>query len=240
MRMSGLLGSIVSSLPLAPARRKSGEGAGDAVGWQRGRQWRQAIAALLVLAAAGQAAPSAPRIEVERDGETYTVHASADLAADLSIAWDTLTDYERLPEFVPDIHRVRVLARDGNRLTVVFDGGFRLLLFEWPVRMRLVVRHEPYGRVRAQSDPGLIDGREPTLRSFSGQYTLTVVPVAGRAGVRLDYDAKFELTESVPTFIDMLFGRPLVRAALRREFEAMLGEIERRQAARSSIQRSTS
>lgn len=235
-----LLASIVNFLQPVPARRASGDAASNGVERRHGsRRWLPAMAALLALCTAA-AAQSAPRLEVERNGETYTVRASADVAADLPIAWDTLTDYERLPEFVPDVHRVRVLARDGNRLTVVFHGGFRLLFFEWPIRMRLVVRHEPYGRVAAQSDPGLIDGEAPTLRRFSGRYTLTVVPVAGRAGVRLDYDAQFELNESVPAFIDALFGRPLVRAALRREFEAMLSEIERRQAARPSIQRSTS
>jgi len=199
-----------------------------------------AVALLLLSGSAGQAFSSATRIDVQRDGGTYFVRASADVPADLSIAWGTLTDYERLPEFVPDIHRVRVLARDGNRLTISFDGGFRLLFFEWPVRVRLAVRHEPYGRVLAQSDPGPVDGEPPTLRQFSGRYSLAVIPVAGRAGVRLDYDAQFELTEAMPPLIGMLFGRPLVRAMLRTQFEAMLREIERRQAAGPLLERSTS
>lgn len=195
---------------------------------------------MLASGSAGLALSTEPHVDVQREGATYFVRASADVAADLSIAWGTLTDYERLPEFVPDIRRVRILARDGNQLTVLLSGGFRLLFFEWPVQMRLTVRHEPYGRVLARSDPGLIDGQLPTLREFTGRYALTVVPVAGRAGVRLDYDAQFELTESIPTQIGVLFGRPLVRAALRGQFEAMLNEIERRQAARPSIERSTS
>ncbi len=205
-------------------------------------RWMRVFAASLMLfaGAAGMAAVSAPHIEVQREGETYSVRASADIAADVPVVWGTLTDYERLPQFVPDIHRVRVLARDGNRLTVVFHGGLRLLFFEWPVWMRLAVRHEPYGSVSAQSDPGLIDGQPATLRGFAGRYALTVIPMAGRSGVRVDYDARFELTEAVPTLIGVLFGRPLVRAALRGQFEAMLKEIERRQAAQPSLRGSTS
>jgi hypothetical protein len=204
--------------------------------------WLNGLAAALLLfgVSAGQASSSASRIDVQRDGGTYFVRASAEVAADLSIAWATLTDYERLPQFVPNIHRVQVLTRDGNRLTVAFNGGFRLLFFEWPVRVRLVVRQEPYSRVLAQSDPGPVDGEPPTVREFSGRYSLAVIPVSGRAGVRLDYDARFELTEAMPPLIGVLFGRSLVRAMLRTQFEAMLNEIERRQAAGPLIENSTS
>lgn len=241
MRLSSLWRAVNGGWSLAGLRRAIVGNARCVVSGRLHAYGRQAIAAAaIVFVAAGVAAAGAPRIDVRRQGETYFVQASADVAADLSIAWETLTDYERLPQFVPDIHRVRVLARNGNRLTVAFDGGLRLLIFEWPVRMRLAVQHEPYGRVLAQSDPGPIDGQLPTLREFSGRYTLTAVPLLGGTGVRLDYDAQFELTEAVPSLIGLLFGRPLVRAALRGQFEAMLGEIERRQAARPSLQRSTS
>jgi len=231
--------SFVGQTPLGRAPRASVGKSGEARSTLR---WPRVIAAAALLAAVqvAQADSGEAQIDVRREGENYFVRASADVAADLPVAWSTLTDYERLPDFVPDIDRVRILVREGNRVIVEFRGTLRVLFFEWPVRMRLAIRPEPYGLVQAHSDPGPIDGKSPTLRNFSGRYTLTVLPVGGRAGVRIDYDAQFQLTEEVPQWIGMLIGRPLLRVALRWRFEAMLNEIARRQTARPSLQWSTS
>ncbi len=191
-------------------------------------------------ASAQASARAAPQIDVQRNGAVYSVRASSDVVADVPTAWATLTDYERLSEFLPDIRRVQVLSRDGNRLTVAMSGALRLLIFEWPVRVRLAVQHEPYGRVLASSDPGRVDGQPPTLQAFRGRYTLTAIPIAGRTGVRLDYEAQFQLTETLPSLIGPLFGRVLVRAAIREQFEALVREIERRQAMQPAAERSTS
>jgi hypothetical protein len=193
--------------------------------------------ALVVPSPPAQAAGNT--LDVRRDGGTFFVLASAELAADPRVAWDTITDYERLPEFVPGIERSRVLARDGNRLTVEQRGVFRLYFFVRPVRLRLDVRHEPFSKVLARSVPGAVDGEAATLRSFVGRYSLTVVRVGSRAGVRLDYEAQFELAEELPPVLGAVFGTALVRSSMRGQFEALLREIERRQAARPSIERSS-
>src|SRR5258706_2276241 len=90
---------------------------------------------LTLLAVANAAAQSdhadraAPSVTVERDGDSYRVHASADLAAAPRVAWDTITDYERLPEFVPGVARSHVLSRTtsstGERLVVDHAGVLR-------------------------------------------------------------------------------------------------------------------
>lgn len=202
----------------------------------RGRA--SAWSAVFVLASGVTVPAAAATIDVRRDGETFFVQASADIAADPRTAWNTITDYQRLREFLPDVERSRVLARDGNRLTVEHRGQFRLYFYTRPVRVRLAVEHEPFARVIARSDPGTVDGEAPTLRSFVGRYVLTVVEVGGRAGVRLHYDAQFELTEGLPPLIGPLFGAAIVRATMREQFEAMVREIERRQAARPAIEKS--
>jgi hypothetical protein len=48
--------------------------------------------------------------------------------------------------------------------------------------------------------------------------------------VRIDYGARFELAEGASGFVDSTFGQALVKYGLRRHFEAMLSEIERRHA----------
>lgn len=137
-------------------------------GYQTGAR-RLGMATLFSLAIAFAAAAqgstaggAAARIDVSLDGETYRVRASAQLAADQRVVWDTLTDYERLREFIPG--------------------------------------------------------------------TLSALRLGPRAGVRLDYDAQFELTRPLPALIGPLFGVAAVRRTMHAQFEAMLREIERRQA----------
>ena len=75
-----------------------------------------------------------------------------------------------------------------------------------------------------------VDTGESTLRSFTGRYGLTPIRVLHRSGVRLDYDARFELAQPLPPLVGSLFGVGAVRRTMREQFEAMLREIERRQA----------
>lgn len=181
----------------------------------------------------GTSAGAATVVDVQRDGDGYAVHASGRAAADQRVAWDTLTDYEHLNEFVPDIERSRVVARDGNRLIVEHVGAFHLLFLSLPVRVRLAVEHHPHWRVQARSEPGRVGNEEPTLTSVSSQYRLTPLPPP-EGGVRVDYDARFRLARVLPDFLDSVVGKPLVEHGLRRHFEAMLNEIERRHAVLTS------
>lgn len=192
----------------------------------------------LVLAASAAAAATAATIAVERDGDRFHVRASAEILADPRTAWETITDYERLREFVPDVERSRVVARDGGRLVVEHRGAFHLFFIEIPVRVRLTVQHEPYERVIARSLAGMVDGEPQTLREFAGTYVLTVVGRDRGAAVRLDYESRFELAEPLPPVLGDLFGTAMVQRGMRQQFEAMVREIERRQAARPRIEKS--
>ncbi len=201
---------------------------------------------LMLLAAANAVGQSdhadraAPSVTVERDGDTYLVRASADLAAAPRVAWDTITDYERLPEFVPGIERSHVLSRTasstGERLVVDHAGVLRFLLFSRPVRVRLLVEQEPYTKVVARaggaSDAGATPAAGSTVRTFLGRYDLTVIRSGARAGVRISYAAEFVLSDPLPRWI----GAWPIRQMMREQFEAMLSEIMRRQAARPAIQ----
>jgi len=213
---------------------------GDCIGWNR-------IVKILLAASfslcgvfglpADSQAQTLPVVSVERDGNTFHVTARASVAIDPRIAWDTITDYENMREFLPNIERSRVISRNGARLVVEYVGQFPLFLFEIPVRVRLAVTQQPYERVVARSEAGEIDGEPQTLRSFSGSYDLTVVTVERRAGVRLVYESHFEMTEPLPPVVGDLFGTAMVTKTVRSQFEAMLREMARRQAAKASIEK---
>jgi hypothetical protein len=66
------------------------------------------------------------------------------------------------------------------------------------------------------------------LRMLARAPLLALAPP--QAGVRVEYEARFRLGETLPDFVDSMFGRTIVEHGLRRHFEAMLHEIDRRQA----------
>ena len=156
------------------------------------------------------------------------MRVEAELAADQRTAWLTVTDYERLPQFVPGIRAVRVLARVAGggteRLLIEQAGEFRFLWFTHPVQVWLDVTHEAPERVLARSVlPSGISPERSTVRQFEGSYVLTAI---GASRTRLLYRARFEPVNSLLPVL----GTVLVRQTVGEQFRAMAAEIERRAA----------
>jgi hypothetical protein len=169
------------------------------------------------------------RFDVTHDRAGYRIEASADLVASEAVAWETLTDYERLPQFVPGIRSVRILEahEDGGMQHLLIEqaGELRFLFFSRRVAVLLDVRQQPRTRVEARALPGPTgpgtDGSR--LNHFEGIYTLA--PIAG--GVRLNYRAQFAPEFALPPIL----GALAVRRTMQAQFEAMLAEIDRRRLA---------
>lgn len=158
------------------------------------------------------------------------VRAEVELQADRRTAWLTVTDYEHLPQFVPGLRSVQVLARlasgGAERLLVEQTGEFRYLWFAQPVQVWLDVTHEAPERVVASSVlPSGVSAERSTLRQFEGSYLLTVVDGARTHFV---YQARFEPAQAMLPVL----GTMAVRHTISEQFRAMASEIERR-AARS-------
>lgn len=205
--------------------------------WRRIAALSVSLGGLLALPASSVAQPL-PTVTVERDGDAFHVRARASVAVDPRVAWDTITDYEHMRDFLPNIERSKVIARSGTRMTVEHIGQFPLFFFDVPVRVRLGIVQQPFERVVARSEPGEVDGAPQTLRSFFGSYDLAVITLERRAGVRLEYEAQFELAEPLPPIIGEVFGTAMVTKTVRLQFEAMVREMVRRQAGRASIEKS--
>lgn len=190
-----------------------------------------------------QLAPTDLTLDVSRVNDAFVVTARADLLADARTAWDTITDLERLPQFVPNITRVRVLSRQprasGELLAVAFEGSFRLFFLSFPTHVWLDVEHVPYSDVLSRlRPPPAGESNASSLKRFTGRYTLTTLG-AGRdraTRVRFDYEAEFELAQPLPPVLGTLFGSAAVRATLREQFAALVAEIERRARARQGLQ----
>ena len=170
-----------------------------------------AVAPGLMRAAAAEAIET----RIERRGEYITVDASALMQVDARIAWEVLSDYDHLVQFIPDVKSSRVVSREGNRVLVEQKGEFGFFFYRQPVDVTLEVLEEPPRRIDARRVAG-------NIRELETRYELAT----SAAGVRFDYSGRFIPAFSLPPLI----GMPIVRRIVERRFRAMVEEIVRRDA----------
>ncbi len=177
-----------------------------------------ALAPALAGTASAQAPSDGPEIAIdtERDGDYVTVAATADMAVEPRIAWEVLSDYDHLADFIPDMKSSRVVSRSGNSVRVEQKGEFGFLFYQQPVDVTLEILEEPPARITARSAGG-------NVRDLETRYELEKTA----QGVRLVYHGRF-----IPEFaVPPLIGMPFVRRVVERRFRAMITEIVRRDAA---------
>jgi ribosome-associated toxin RatA of RatAB toxin-antitoxin module len=172
----------------------------------------------MLAVALGATAATAQQVKVEThgDGEFISVTAFAEMRADPRTVWNVITDYDHLAEFVPYVRSSRVVRRDGDRVDIEQTGEFTFLFFRQPVHTKLAVVESPPRRVVARAISG-----SGNLREMEGSYSVESLP-AGT--VRLSYSGRL-----VPDFaVPPLIGRMVVRNVFANQFNAMVGEILRR------------
>ena len=180
------------------------------------------MAILLLAARAAAGAPAEVRVDAERLGEGVAVQAHALVHAPIAIVWQVLTDYERLPIFIPGIARSVVLERHGNQLSLEQSGEARFLIFSFPIEVRYEVLETPRSSVTSRAIAG-------NLRRMTGRYDVraegdgtTALP-DGEA-VQLRYSGVIEPDFDLPPFV----GVAALRSMVEEQFAAMVAEIERR------------
>jgi hypothetical protein len=172
-------------------------------------------AMLLSMLAAGAHAADGPWVQATRRGERFDVRAQAELAAPAAVVWEVLTDYARLPAFVPGLSRSVVRLREGNRVLLEQSGEARFLLFSLPIQVQLEVTEWPPDRIESRAIGG-------NLRRMNGRYELR--PGTSRDTVLLLYFAEIVPDFELPRFL----GAVALRSSIEQQFFAMAAEIERR------------
>ena len=158
--------------------------------------------------------PADISLQAVRDGERFEVEAVADFEAEVTLAWEVLTDYDRLAEFIPGMQSSRIVSRINHSVVVDQSGDARLLFFSFPMQVRLEIEEFPYERIVSRAVEG-------NFKEMSGAYTLEAQ--GGR--VLLRYSGSLIPGFSIPPLI----GTILVRNTMEKRFVAMVGEIMRRQ-----------
>jgi polyketide cyclase/dehydrase/lipid transport protein len=174
------------------------------------------LRALLVLCLAAGSHASAADVSVAatRDGDVLVIEASAEFDGTVAQTWQVLTDYDNLAKFIPNLTSSRVTARSAEGITVEQKGEARLLVFSFPIDVRLAVSESPPTRVISRAVAG-------NFREMSGSYV-----VDERQGrIRLRYSGRM-----VPGFfVPPLIGTWVLRHNVETTFNALVDEIVRRQ-----------
>jgi Polyketide cyclase / dehydrase and lipid transport len=171
----------------------------------------------LLVACAAHAAPAEIVVEATREGDAYVIAARGDLDADAGLAWRVLTEYDRYPAFVPDLHSSRTVSRGAGGAVVEQRGEMRFLWVRVPLEVRYEIRERPPSVVESRATSG-------SFREMTGRYEL----VQNGSTLRVAYTGRL-----VPDFaLPPLIGTIAVRRNVERQFTAMIGEIERQSAAR--------
>ena len=177
--------------------------------------WLIARASLLAsLGASGARAAEDFSVDTMRRGAAVEVICRATLSAPRELIWQTLTDYNRLAEFIPGMHRSRVLEVRGATSIVEQKGEAHFLLFSFPIEVVVASTVRPPDTLQVQ----LLKGN---LRRLEGAYRFEVLE-DGRTV--LHWRGLIEPDSPMPP----LFGELLMRSSVADQFEGMVREIERR------------
>jgi len=175
-------------------------------------------------------------VEVRRSGRRFEAEAVLDLAADAQTVWDTITDYDGLPSFMPGIHACRVierqtLSKEAEQLVVEQHGEFRFLLFAQAMAVRLDIEHRLHRVAEARAvsfDLGPFKRR--AIDVFEGRYELTPQTRQSEPGTRLRYVAVIALRLPPPLAV----GAIAVRQNLAAQLQAVAHEVGRRRSPTAS------
>jgi ribosome-associated toxin RatA of RatAB toxin-antitoxin module len=152
-------------------------------------------------------------LEAEHRGEEFIIRARARMEVPLDTAWQVVTDYASLVQFIPDMLDSKVVRRDGNHAVVVQSGKIRFLIFTRTIQVTLEVDELPYERVRSHAIAG-------DFKQMEGTYELERLP----AGVELRYEGHI-----IPGFfIPPMVGTLVVKRVIEGQFRAMVQETLRR------------
>lgn len=141
------------------------------------------------------------------------VEAVQRVNADAQTVWQTLTDYNRLAAFVPDMVSSRVVSPPGapKKVEQIADAG--LFAFVMPDHVVLLMEETPINQIRFRSVAGKV-------AAMSGEWRIQ----GDKAPVTLIYRAQIIPATPVPPLVTSYF----IEDEVKTRFEAIGKEAERR------------
>ncbi len=147
------------------------------------------------------------------------IEATSSVAADATTLWETLTDYDRLATFIPDMQVSKLVSRPGQPKLVEQRADAGLFAFVMPDHVILAMEERPLGVIRFRA----VSGKVATMR---GEWV-----ISGQSNpVRLIYRARIVPLLPPPPLVTNHF----IESEVRNRFSAVIREAERRMRAKSA------
>ena len=169
----------------------------------------------VALPADSRASVEDDEVDVDYRNGRYLAELTVPLPAGMAAALAVLTDFERMPAFMPGLASSRILARSGNvwRIAQVGTASFGPFTLRFDSERRVELTAD--GRLISQALGG------------SARYLRSEVRFLQRGGAPyLNYRLEMEPEQWLPSGV----GTPFMRHEVAEQFSALLREISRRAA----------
>lgn len=177
---------------------------------------RALLCLTLVVAMPAMALPALPEVTVRRvhaaGEQVFEVAANGTVKATPAHVWKVLTDYEAMPEFVPDLTKNKVTSRTGNRAIIEQSGVARFLFLKRQINLVVEANEEPMSAI----DISLIAG---DMKVYACRWELAALP---DGGTRITYTGKM-----VPKFyVPGMLGSNIISRDIERMMKAVLERLD--------------
>ncbi len=175
--------------------------------------------ALAAVATGGIAAPGdeLPPVSVQvlKAGDSVVINASFSVPVPPKLAWDVLTDFNHMSNFISNVTFSSITEQHGNTLQVAQKGAANSGPLSFSFNSIRAIELKPFERITSH----VISG---SMKKLDGTTTLR----AEGNGTRVVYHA-----DSIPdTYVPPLIGPKFIESETRHQFEEMRIEMMRRRA----------
>jgi len=152
-------------------------------------------------------------IDVTYDGDTYVLNAVMFAPVAQAVAWEVLTDFEHMTQWVPNVAESKVLKRDDNSVTIEQRGVAKYGAVSFPYVTERKIELKPLGSIMSMQTKGSLRRVASTL----------LLQTEGK-GTRLTYHLEIE-----PSLLaSALLSKEFLQHELGEQFTAIIGEMVRR------------
>lgn len=174
-----------------------------------------------VMAAASQPNLTEDEVDTSYDNGVFKGRFTFFVPVPAKLAWEVLTDFDHMADFVPNVESSRFVSREGNVAHVAQRGKLDFGPF--------TIRYESERRIEMRPSEGII-----LARSVAGttKHMQSEMRLSGQSqGTELSYRVEMVPDRWIPSSVGVSF----MRHELAEQFSAIAREMVRRQESRRTL-----
>ncbi len=153
-------------------------------------------------------------VAIHRDGDAFVVDVDFTVQAKPQEAWDVMTDYDNMAQFISNVDMSRIIRRTNSGLEVAQTGHLKFGLFDFKVDNVREIEFDPLQEIRSK----LVRG-DMKASAFTTHFA------AEGDATRITNHGRFTPDRWIPPVI----GTLVLESETRKQFAEFRAEIVRRQ-----------